>query len=294
MKKYTLKEFTRDFPDDNACLHHIFKMRYTGLVCPKCDSDKEFSRVANRRSYQCPCCGFQLYPTAATPFHRTRTPLTQWFMLIFLQTTTRNGVAAKEVERMFSVTYETALRMCHQVKKLIGNRKPGITDGIVEIDETYLGQKFATMNKKKRAEMINADNTVKDNKTGVMGFVSRDGKVIAKVMFPGKSFKDHVRENVSTDAIVVTDSHLGYVGLDVEYAGHESVNHAANQYKRDEWHTNTIENFWSNLKRTIKGTHIHVSLEYLQLYVDEISFRYMHRDKQDQMFNIILSQVLSA
>ena len=158
MKKYTLKEFTRDFPDDNACLHHIFKIRYTGLVCPKCDSDKEFTKVKNRRSYQCPCCAFQLYPTADTPFHRTRIPLTQWFMLIFLQTTTRNGVAAKEIERMFSVTYETALRMCHQVKKLIGNTKTGITSGIVEIDETYLGQKFATMNKKKRAEMVNADN----------------------------------------------------------------------------------------------------------------------------------------
>jgi transposase-like protein len=291
--KYTIDEFRADYPDNDACLHKLFTLRYTNLICPKCDSDKPFTRVKNRMSYQCPCCGFQLYPMAGTPFAKTRIQLIHWFYLIFLQTTTRNGVAAKEVERQMNVCYETALRMCHQVKKLIANEKIGKLTGIVEADETYVGMKAANMTKKKRASMIDANNTFKDNKTGVMGFVSRDGLVRTQVMFPGKSFKDHVRDNVSTDATLVTDSHLGYSGLDLEFAAHQTVNHDAGEYKRDQWHTNTIEGFWSQLKRTMKGTHIHCDARYLQLYADEVAFRYMQRHNQAGMFEAILSHVVS-
>lgn len=133
---------------------------------------------------------------------------------------------------------------------------------------------------------------MKDNKTGVMGFVSRDGKVKTEVMLGGKTFKERVRDNVSKDAILVTDAHKGYEGLDIEYFKHETVNHIMGEYKRDEWHTNTIEGFWSQLKRTIKGTHIHCDARYLQIYADEVAFRYMNRYKQDQMFEIILSHVV--
>lgn len=292
MNKYTINQFRKDYPDDDACLHKIFKLRYTGLVCPKCDGDKEFTRVKNRRAYQCPCCGYQVYPTAGTVFEKSRIPLTHWFYLIFLQTTTRNGVAAKEVERQLNVCYETALRMCHQVKKLMANRKIEKLTGIFEADESYFGMKAANMTKKKRASMIDANNTFKDNKTGVMGFVSRDGKVKVEVMFPGKTFKERVRNNVSKDATLITDSHKGYEGLHIEFANHEMVNHDAGEFIRGEWHTNTIEGFWSQLKRTIKGTHIHCDAKYLQLYADEVAFRYMHRKEQGTMFETILSHVL--
>ena len=290
--RYTITEFRKDYPDNDACLDKIFKLRYSGLVCPKCDSDKPFTKANKRRSYQCPCCGFQVYPTAGTVFEKSRTPLTHWFYLIFLQTTTRNGVAAKEVERQLNVCYETALRMCHQVKRLMANMKIEKLTGIVEADESYFGMKAANMTKKKRASMIDANNTFKDNKTGVMGFISRDGLVRTEVMFPGKTFKERVRDNVAKDATLVTDSHLGYQGLDIEYAAHETINHDANEYKRDNWHTNTIEGFWSQLKRTIKGTHIHCDAKYLQLYADEVAFRYMNRDRQAEMFDIILSHVV--
>lgn len=125
-----------------------------------------------------------------------------------------------------------------------------------------------------------------------MGFVSRDGQVKVEVMFPGKSFKERVRDNVAKDAIIVTDAHLGYQGLDIEFAGHETVNHDAGEYKRDIWHNNTVEGFWSQLKRTIKGTHIHCDAKYLQLYADEVAFRYMNRDNQAGMFDAILRHVL--
>ena len=100
-----------------------------------------------------------------------------------------------------------------------------------------------------------------------------------------------MRANVSKDSVIVTDSHNSYMGLDLHFVKHEVINHSANEFKRGEFHTNGIENAWSNLKRTIKGTHIHVSPEHLQKYVDEVAFRLMHRDRQDEMFEIILSQL---
>jgi len=292
MNKYTINEFRRDYPDNDACLHKLFTLRFSGLVCPKCDSNKEFKRTKGKKTYQCPCCGFQISPMAGTIFEKSTTPLTHWFYAIYLQTTTRNGVAAKELERQLNICYKTALRMAHQIKILMGNNKPPKLTGIVEADESYFGMKAANMTKKKRASMIDATNTFRDNKTGVMGFISRDGLVRTEVMFPGKSFKERVRDHVSKDATLVTDSHIGYQGLNVELAGHETVNHDAGEYKRERWHTNTIEGFWSQLKRTIKGTHIHVDAKYLQIYADEVAFRYMHRDRQAEMFDTILNHVV--
>lgn len=292
MNKYTINEFRKDYPDNDACLHKLFTLRFTGLVCPKCDSDKTFTRVKNKKSYQCPCCGFQLYPMAGTIFEKSTTPLTHWFYAIYLQTTTRNGVAAKELERQLNICYKTALRMAHQIKRLMANEKIDKLTGSVEIDESYFGMKVANMTKKKRAQMIDENNTMRDNKTGIMGFLSRDGKVKTEVMHVGKTFKERVRDNVSKDAILITDSHAGYAGLDIEFFKHEMVNHVIGEYKREDWHTNTIEGFWSQLKRTIKGTHIHCDAKYLQLYADEVAFRYMNRMKQDRMFEIILSHVV--
>lgn len=292
MNKYTINQFRADYPHDNACLHKLFTLRFKDLVCPKCDSDKEFRRVNDRRSYQCPCCGFQIYPTAGTVFHKSRTPLTHWFYAIYLQTTTRNGVAAKELERQLNVCYETALRMAHQIKKLMGNSKPDKLTGNVEIDESYFGMKLVNMTKAKKAKMMDENGTFLDNKTGIMGFISRDGQVKTEVMLDAKTFKDRVRDNVSKDAIIITDAHGGYHGLDIEFFKHEMVNHVIGEYKREDWHTNNIEGFWSQLKRTIKGTHIHCDAKYLQLYADEVCFRYMHRDRQDTMFDDVLNQIL--
>lgn len=292
MNKYTITQFRNDYPNNDACLHKLFTLRYTGLICPKCDADKPFTKVKDRMSYQCPCCGFQLYPMAGTIFEKSTTPLTHWFYAIYLQTTTRNGVAAKELERQLNICYKTALRMAHQIKKLMANEKLDKLNGIVEADESYFGQKFSTMTKKQRAANMDENGDPIDNKTGIMGFVSRDGKVKTEVMHGGKTFKDRVRSNVSKEAIIVTDSHKGYEGLDLEFFKHETVNHVLGEYRREEWHTNTIEGFWSQLKRTIKGTHIHVSPYHLQKYADEVAFRYMHRNKQDTMFEIILSYTI--
>lgn len=291
INRYTIEEFRKDYPNEDACLDKIFQLRFKGLVCPKCESTKEFTRVKNRRSYQCPNCAQQVYPTKDTVFEKTTTPLTYWFYAIFLQTTTRNGVAAKELERQLNICYKTALRMSHQIKILMANNRLGKLTGKVQVDESYFGMKFDNMHSKKRATYYNEDGTRNDNKSGVMGFISDDKKIVFEVMDDTKTFKERVRKHVDPSSILVTDSHLGYKGLDINYLKHEVINHLQNEFKRGEFHTNGIENAWSNLKRTIKGTHIHVSVKHLQKYADEVAFRLMNKDKQDEMFDTILSHV---
>jgi transposase-like protein len=292
MNKFTITQFRAAYPNDDACLDKIFQLRFANLVCPKCESDKKFTRVKDRRSYQCPACGHQVYPTKDTVFEKTTTPLTHWFYAIYLQTTTRNGVAAKELERQLSVCYKTALRISHQIKILMADKHLGKLTGTVQIDESYFGMKLANMHGKQRKELYDEGGNKHDNKTGVMGFISDDKKLKFEVMDDAKTFKQRVKKHVSKDAVIVTDSHLGYKGLDINYIKHEVVNHMENEFKRGEYHTNSIENAWSNLKRTIKGTHIHVSRKHLQKYADEVAFRMMNRDKQDTMFDTILQNVV--
>lgn len=292
IRRFTIDEFRATYPDEDACLDKIFKLRFTNLVCPKCESDKPFTRVKDRRSYQCPNCGFQVYPCKDTVFEKSTTPLTYWFYAIFLQTTTRNGVAAKELERQLNVCYKTALRMAHQIKILMADNKIDKLTGTVQIDESYFGMKLANKHRKERAELYEQGGTKADNKTGVIGFISDDKKLKFEVMNDTKTFADRVRKHVSKEAIIVTDSHLGYRGLNINFVKHEVLNHFENEFKRGEYTTNNIENAWSNLKRTIKGTHIHVSPFHLQKYVDEVAFRLMNKDKQDEMFETILSHVV--
>jgi transposase len=292
MEKFTITQFRAMYPDDHACLHKIFQLRFSNLVCPKCESTKEFTRVKNRRSYQCPCCGFQVYPTKDTVFEKSTTPLTYWFFAIFLQTTTRNGVSAKELQRLMNICYTTALRINHQIKKLMAGKRLDKLHGIVQIDEVYLGQSLINMSHKKRAKFKEEDLTKFDNKTGVMGFVSDTDGIKFEVMTDTKTFKQRVKDNVSKDAIVVTDSHLGYEGLNLHYKQHEVVNHSIREFKKGKFHTNSVESAWALLRRTIYGTHVHVSPKYLQLYVDEVAFRLMNKDKQDTMFDTILRNVV--
>ena len=140
----SLREFQTRFPTEEACLDHLFDVRF-GLHfdCPKCGREARYSRIKARRAYQCNWCANQLYPTAGTPFDRTRTSLRDWFYVTFLFTTTRNGVAAKRVQREIGVTYKTAWRMCHEVRKymaaLDSDDPLGGEGETVEIDETLVG-----------------------------------------------------------------------------------------------------------------------------------------------------------
>lgn len=294
MGKYTINQFRERYPNDDACLDKIFELRFTNLICPKCEGCKPFARVKNRRSYQCPDCCYQIYPTKDTVFEKTTTPLSSWFYIIYLQTVTRNGVSAKEIERQLSVCYKTALRMAHQIKKLMADKDMTPLAGICEIDEAYIGGHAKNKHKRIRAERKANKTSPTEDKIAVIGMLSRGQGIKAQVIPANKHLKQIVRENVHPSASIVTDSFSSYEGLDIEYFKHEIVNHLKNEFVRDGiWHTNSIEGFWSLLKRTISGTHIHVSPQHLQKYIDEVLFRYQHRDNQEEMFEIALLKIVA-
>ena len=143
-KALTLRQFMDRFPSEDACLDHLMRTRYgERFICEGCGKEAHYYRAKKRRSYACEHCGHQLYPTAGTPFHRTRTSLRDWFHVMFLFTTTRSGVAAKEVERQIGVTYKTAWRICHEIRKYMamidGDGPLGGPFTTVQVDETYIG-----------------------------------------------------------------------------------------------------------------------------------------------------------
>ena len=139
-KPLTIRQFFKLFPDDETCLQHLFEIRFgQGLPCPSCDRPSNWYRIKAERAYSCQWCGHHLHPTVNTPFEQTRTPLQLWFYAIFLFTTTRNGVAAKELERQLGVTYKTAWRMADLIRKHMadvdGDAPVGGEGKVVEIDD---------------------------------------------------------------------------------------------------------------------------------------------------------------
>lgn len=280
--KYTIKNLRSDFPNDETCLDFIFKNRWPkGLTCPNCEK-KDFYHVKGRKSYACKC-GYQVSPTEGTIFHKSSTPLTLWFHAIFLMSQSKNGIAAKELERQLGVTYKCAWRMAKQIRLLMsGDDNPLGGNEIVELDETYIGGKAKGKRGRGAAK-----------KTPVFGAVERNGKLKTKVVLNVRklTLMPLIKDMVTDNSVIVTDESNSY--NDVKKIGHlhESINHSKGQYVDGDVHTNTIEGFWSQFKRSVHGTYHSVSKKYLQLYLDEFSFRYSHRKSDVALPVLIFSKV---
>src|SRR5437667_4752406 len=139
-KGLTVQDFFKLFQDDNACLEHLMKQRFGNpLFCPKCGSEGKFAKLQKLPAYACPTCGHHIHPMVGTPFENSHTPLQKWFYAMYLFTTSRHGVPAKELQRQLGVTYKTAWRMGHQLRKLMDEDGPDQLQGHVEVDETMVG-----------------------------------------------------------------------------------------------------------------------------------------------------------
>ena len=274
-KAPTLRQFQDRFPTEEICLDHLMRTRFGDRhACEGCGKNAHFYRVKSRRSYACEYCGHQVYPTAGTPFDRTRTPLRDWFYVMFLFTTSRNGVAAKEVERQLGVTYKTAWRMCHEIRKHMaivdGDDTIGGLGVTVQIDETFVGGVVRT-GRKGRAL---------DNKTVVFGMMERGGSLVTHVVpdRKGGTLLPIVRATVKRPTEIHTDEWAPYGALSMLGYRHRTVNHKRDEYVSDDGATvNGIEGFWAALKRGINGTHIHVSAKHLSKYLGEFEFRWNMR-----------------
>jgi transposase-like protein len=253
------------------------------LACPKCGKAGKFHRLTKELAFSCAWCGHHIHPLVGTPFMRTHTPLQKWFYALYLFTTTRHGVPAKELQRQLGVTYKTAWRMGHEIRKYMaivdGDRPLG---GIVEVDETYVGgQKKGSGLRGRRGKTI------------VLGMAERYGAAMTKVVPDAThgTLTGHVRENAEPGSIVSTDDNRAYWPLKSYGYDHESVNHSAGEYVRGLFHTNTLECLWSMLKRSISGTHVSVSPKHLPKYLAEFEFRWNLRNYPHLMFPRLLQRL---
>ena len=287
--KYTRKQFQAQYPDDAACLQAVLVRRYRSTdVCPHCGIVGKLTRIEGRRAFACKE-GCHIYPCAGTVFEKSSTALTDWFYAMYLMTATRNGVSAKELQRQLGVTYKCAWRIGHQIRELMAARdaanSPGTLSGHVEIDETFVGGKLKGKGRGK--------GTYMQNKTTVFGMVERGG-VLRSGVVPNeqkKTLLPIIQEHVAQGSTVSTDTHKSYRSLRKLGFNHEAVNHQIEEWVRGNCHTNTIEGFWSHLKRGIRSTHVSVSPEYLNNYVAEFAFRYNNRKAPAEMFERMIGQI---
>ncbi|SMX36804.1 IS1595 family transposase [Octadecabacter ascidiaceicola] len=281
MKQTNVRQFFQQFPTDEACLEHLFNVRFgQGHECPKCERAAKWYPLKSEKAFSCQWCGHHIHPMVGSIFEKSRTPLQLWFYAIFLFTTTRNGVAAKELQRQLGVTYKTAWRMAHLIREhMAGIDGDGMLSGTVEVDETFVGgyEKGAQVGK---------------GKAVVLGMLERDGELVTEVIpdRKGGTLARHVVDHVEFGSVVNTDEHRGYNSLAGAY-DHKTVNHSQGQYVGDAGETtNSIEGFFAQLKRTIAGTHIYVSDKHLWKYAKECEYRFNRRMKPESMLAELLSR----
>jgi transposase-like protein/IS1 family transposase len=282
-------EFMREYPDDAACLDWLWRERYSAdghtTYCPTCDQDRRFSKVADRPAWDCNHCGHHLHPLAGTIFHKSSTSLHLWFFAIHLMTSTRCGVSAKQLERELGVTYKTAWRMFNLIRNELMADDGTPLSGEVEVDETSVEGR-----PRKHLSRSEAARYRERSRATVLAAVERGGRVRATVLESrrGPELKRQVIEWVRPEAIVYTDEWPAYNRLGDHFAAHSRVVHSAGEYVRGDWHTNTIEGFFGNLKTGIRGNYKKVSRRWLQGYLNEFTWRYNHRHDPRSMFRALL------
>lgn len=282
MKRYTIYDFGKQFPTDAACLGFLKQARWpNGITCPTEKRVTLHHRLSKRPAYSCQECGHHVYPLAGTIFHKSPTPLRSWFHALFLMASTRCGISAKQLQRELGVTYKTAWRMFKQIRLLMDENKDPLS-GLVEVDETYVGGR-------KRGGKVGRAT----KKTVVVGLSQRGGRVITRITPDTKaeSLMPTIKQYVMPQSTVFTDEWVGYKYLGTEGYIHQRTHHAARVYVTGNVHTNTIEGFWSLVKRGIGGVHHVVGSAYLQSYLNAYAFRWNHRHDHQPMFETLLSRV---
>jgi transposase-like protein len=293
-------EFMREFPDDEACLRWLWQTRCAiddegkKAFCPKCELDRPFHRVSGRPAWDCDYCGYHLHPTAGTIFEKSSTSLQLWFYAMFLMSQTRCGISAKQLERELGVTYKTAWRMLNKIRnQLMDETDAEPLSGEVEADETAVGGRprqgdIERMRREGETDLSAAGGRWRQaKKATVFAMVERKGRVRASVV-PNRgaqALHQEIHEHVLPASILYTDEWPAYNGLDRAFKGHRRIRHSEKIYVSGDVHTQTIEGFFSLVKRGIDGTYHAVSTKWLQGYLNEYVWRYNRRDDARSMFH---------
>jgi transposase-like protein len=278
----TLLEAVRHFSDLNVCHDYMVNVKWPDgkVICPKCGGD-HVGEIKSRRLFQCKTkgCRKQFSAKVGTIFEDSPLGLDKWFVAVWSIAAAKNGISSHELGRALGVTQKTAWHMLHRIRLAMQTGTFTKIKGETESDETFIGGAAKNMHKEVRRRKIKSHGA--GSKTTVHGLLNRGGQLNAEVVdtHSKKVLQKRVREHVEPGSAVYTDSLLSYQGLWPDYA-HGIVDHSK-QYVNGRIHTNGLENFWSLLKRTLKGTYVAVAPFHLQKYVTEQVFRFNARKGND-------------
>lgn len=279
----SLDQIMAHFSTDDAARAYLEAVRWpNGPVCPHCGAvSKRVTKLegeAHRTGlYQCNECHGQFTVTLGTIFEDSKIPLRKWLVAWYMLCTSKKGVAALQMQRMLELgSYRTAWFMMHRIRYALRDpvfkNKLGGGGGIAEADETYIGGRVRGMGR-----------AYKGNKTPVVALVERGGQVRSRAVrkVTGKTLKRFLDEHLDPSAHLITDDLPGYRKPGQRFASHRSVNHSAGEYARGDAHTNTVEGYFSLLKRGVNGVFHHVGAQYMDQYLAEFDFRYNSRRMTD-------------
>ena len=283
----TLLQATRYFADPDACVDFVAAMRWPcGVTCPHCES-KRVSYLSSRRIWKGTAkeCHKQFSVKTQSVFEDSPIPLDKWLTAVWMVVNCKNGVSSYEIMRDLGVTQKTAWFMLHRIRLAMkdGNwyKMGGEDGGPVEVDETFVGADPRKMHAKRREARYRALSA--RPKTPVMGMLDRDARKVRAKVVPNvkrETLQNEILEHVEQKSKVYTDMGVGYDSLAAKDFIHETVNHVE-EYVRGQVHTQGIDNFWSLLKRGLRGTYVAVEPFHLDRYVDEQVFCYNNRATKD-------------
>lgn len=296
-KNLTLTAIAKSYSDEAEAWKFMESVCWpNGPVCPHCGSinhayflepesgsrTTKTGKVSYRRLWKCADCRQPFSVLVGSLFEDSKIPLSKWLIAVHEISADKNGISSCELGRKLDITQKSAWFMAHRIREAMTlPALSGKLKGIVEADETYFGGEAKNMHKSKRKEKITGRGT--KNKIPVFAIVERGGEVRSQVMtnVTGDNIREVLRANVESSASLMTDTSTVYPKAGKEFALHETVDHSADEYVRGEAYTNTAEGHFSQLKRSIDGTHHHVSEKHLQRYLAEFDFRYSTRKEED-------------
>ena len=304
----TLQEAIRFYSDEQVCIDTVAALRWpNGPECPAC-GHKDHYYLKTQKRWKCKECYKQFTVKLGTIFEESPLSLDKWLVTLWMLVNCKNGVSSYEVSRAIGVTQKSAWFMLHRLRLALQIPAPKTPDdqiggfGTVEVDETYVGGKAVNMHKSRRLKLAQIRSQSNDpayhGKTIVMGMLDRKLREVRATVVPNtkrETLQNQILRDVFPGSKVYSDEHLGYQGLEKKFA-HEIVNHMET-YVDGKVHTNGIENFWSLLKRGLKGTYVAVEPFHLFRYVDEQVFRYNQRGTKEKpmkdadRFQLALSQI---
>jgi transposase-like protein len=273
--------FQKEFDTHEKCVKHLELSRWNGTpCCPFCASIG-VHRFPNGKTFKCRDCRKKFSVTVGTIYENTKIPLTKWYLAQYILCVHSKGISSLQLAGWLDVTQKTAWFLNHRIREMLTAKKPELLNGIVEVDETYVGGKEANKHQHKKSKQRGYDK-----KTMVIGAVQRGGTVRVKVMpqTNTEQIEKFIGETIQPKSNMVTDEHAAYNRVHLNYE-HDRINHGNKEYVRGNVHTNTIEGYWSLLKRQIVGIHHSVSPQHLQRYCNESAYRYNSKDlTQDERF----------